>query len=581
MGKALILDPLVGDSVFEGTVAEAGLLYDPLVAPSPSDSVIVQATGKEVAAFGSAYEGTSHTSREFGFESLWGSPMLSADGELMPDKQEADLRTRDFMRNDAYVRNGVTVGQDSIVGERFLLNAKPSYKVLGLDEVWAEEFQEEVEEKFTLWAEGLDNFADASRMQTLTGMVRMIVGIHYMAGESLASVEWLRESDRPFNTCMQLIDLDRLSNPQGEPDSKYLRGGVAKNIWGAPVGYNIRMAHPGDSQDPDQWQWKYVNRTKPWGRVQMLHMVDQWRPDQSRGVSMMVTALKETKMGRRYRDIVLQNAVLNATYAASIESDLPQEVAMAQAGGGDPAAITKFAEDYLGAIAKYTKGSRNASIDGVKIPVFFPGTTMKLQSAGTPGGLGTNFEDSTMRYTAAALGLGHSEFSKNFSQANYSSLRAEMAGTGRRMRVQKRMSADRFAGTMFSLWLEEALNKKMIDSMPRKAPNFYEGQNKAAYCNAEWIGANMGQIDELKETQAAVLRMNNGLSTMETELGKLGQDWRVVLRQKKREQKMIADLGLVLGADKTTQNTANAASGTPTDEGNAPRGNDTGEEKDE
>lgn len=562
-------DPLVADN--------APMQYDPLVADSPSG---VDAN-KMAMGFGggSAYSGASRLSRE---TALWSPPMLSADGEILPEKGEVDVRVKDILRNDAYVRNGMTIQQDSIVGERFLLNSKPNFKVLGLDETWAEEFQEEVEAKFTLWAESPRNHPDASRMNTLTGLIRLIVGVHAMGGESLTSVEWLRDSGRPFNTAFQLIDLDRLSNPQGAQDTRTLRGGVVKNKYGAPQGYYVRDGHPGEYMNPDMsgFTWRYVPIAKPWGRMQMLHFVDQWRPDQSRGISMLVSALKESRMRKRFSDVTLQNAVLNASYAASIESDLPASVAMEQAGANDPAAISAFAESYLGAIDEYTRGGRNLNIDGVKIPVFFPGTRMKMQPAGTPGGLGTNFEQSLLRYTAAALGVGYSELAKDFSDANYSNLKAELAGTGRRMRVQKRFTADQAANNFFRLWLEEAMNKREITSLPRNAPNWYEGLNSEAYSEAEWIGASMGQIDELKETQAAVLRVNNGLSTREAELAKLGKDWRPVLAQLAREKKKAEELGLEFGADKTSKNTMNAASGTPTEGGDAPRESDKGDEKD-
>ena len=567
--KPRALDSAVGDSP---------LLYDPAVADSysPKAHAAGDVTGLDtLMRRDTAYSGASQRSNEL---SLWASPILSADQEIIPEKSTADGRVRDLMRNDAFVRNGVTIKQDSIVGERYLLNSKPNYKVLGLDEVWAEEFQEEVEAKFTLWGESMANHPDASRMNTFTGLIRMIVGINAMAGESLFSVEWLRDSGRPYNTCFNLIDLDRLGNPEMGLDTRLLRGGVKRNQFGAPLGYYIRNGHPSEQMDPDAYTWKYVPRTKPWGRMQMVHIVDQWRPDQSRGISMLVSAIKETKMGKQFRDIVLQNAVLNATYAASIESDLPTDVAMAQAGGGDRHALNNFAEDYLTSINDYVGNSRNLQIDGVKIPVFFPGTKMKLQPAGTPGGLGTNFEQSLHRYTAAALGIGYSEYSKDFSDANYSNLRAELAGTERTMRVQKRLNADRAASHMFALWLEEAINSGEITSMPKKAPNWYEGLNKEAYTDCEWIGASMGQIDELKETQAAVLRLNNGLSTREGELSKLGKDWRVVLRQISREQKLEEELDLVFGADKSSTNMMNAAGGTPTDEGAKPR-SETKEDK--
>ncbi|MGH9929509.1 MAG: phage portal protein, partial [Pyrinomonadaceae bacterium] len=78
-----------------------------------------------------------------------------------------------------------------------------------------------------------------------------------------------------------------------------------------------------------------------------------------------------------------------------------------------------------------------------------------------------------------------------------------------------------------------------------------------AYSACEWIGASRGQIDELKETQAAVLRIRNNLSTYEDEMARLGKDWRQALRQRKREQDMLKEFGLVLEAD----NMMNAASG--------------------
>lgn len=558
-------------------MATPEIYVDPLIGASPSEVLAMR---------GGSYDAGSRTSHEL---ALWAPPIQSADMDLLPEKPIMDARVRDTLRNDAYVQNGSNIHKDHIVGEVFLLNSKPNYHVLGLDEVWAEEFQEEVETKFTLYAESPRNYCDAAAMNTLTGLVRLAVGIHTFAGEVLASAEWLHKGFRPFSSALQMIDLDRLSNPDGQMDTQFLRRGVRRDKFGAPIGYYIRKAHPSDwATDGANYEWKYVPRTRGqvvgnpgWDRLQIIHIVDQWRPDQSRGVSSMVAALKEMRMTKKYRDTVLQSAVLNATYAASIESDLPHDVVLNQAGGGDTEALTNFGRTYLGEVAKYIGGSRNIHFDGVKVPVFYPGTKMKLQNAGTPGGVGSDFESSMLRYIAATLGVGYSELSKDYARANYSNLRAEMAGTERRLKSQKRMVADRFATSFFRLWLEEALNKGEIESLPRNAPNWYEGLNADAYTACEWIGASTGQIDELKETQAAVLRVNNGLSTREAELGRLGKDYRTVYRQLAREKRMEDELGLTFGADKNSQNMMNAASGTPTDEGANPRSEVKGEDTDE
>ena len=547
------------------------------------EDLIGVAPSREMAI--GAYEAADRTSREL---ALWAPPLHSADRDILPDKMVMDARVRDTLRNDSYVQNGATIQKDNIVGEMFLLNAKPNWKVLGLDETWAEEFQEEVEAKFTLYSESIRNFPDAARKNTLTGLVRLAVGIHAAAGEVLASVEWMRSGYRPFSTALQMIDLDRLSNPNGEMDTMTLRGGVALDRFGAPQGYWVRETHPTDWAYSDNFKWRFIPATRGqvtgnpgWDRPQMIHIIDQWRPAQSRGVSAMVSALKEMRMTKKFRDVVLQSAVLNATYAASIESDLPTEVVLQQAGGGDSAALTNYSQAYLGQVAQYIGGSRNIQFDGVKVPVFYPGTKMKLQNAGTPGGVGSEFEASMLRYIAANLGVSYEQLSKDYSKANYSNLRAAIADTDRRMRVQKRQVADRFAGTFYRLWLEEAMNAGEITSMPRKAPNWYDGLNQEAYSSCEWIGASMGQIDELKETQAAVLRVNNGLSTREAELARLGKDWRVVFAQLAREKKKAEEHDLEFGADKSSTNMMNAASGTPGATGDGPRSATKEEKSDE
>jgi lambda family phage portal protein len=488
---------------------------------------------------GGAYDGASRFDRSL---ALWQPGLGSADLDVLLDQPAVEARSRDSLRNDAYVASGRSIHQDSIVGDMFMLNAKPSGLTLGLDEVWEKEFQEEVETKFTLWAESPNNWMDASRMNTLTSMVRLVVGLLAGSDEVLATAEWMRDG-RPYNTAVQMVDIDRLSTPMGQWNNEFMRGGVERDRFGAPIAYNIRTRHPADfgmfSIIPS---WKRVPIRKPWGRLQVIHIIEQLRPDQTRGISAMVSALKEIRITKKFRDTVLQNAVMNASFAATIESDLPGESVFAQLGGGNldevamRDAIEHYATSYMGAIAEYGKDAKNMALDGVKIPHLFPGTKLQMRPAGPGGPLGSDFEKSLLRYIASALGVSYEQLSKDYSQTNYSSIRAAVNETGKHMRSRKKFGADRFASAVFRLWLEEAFNKGDITSMSAKAPPFYEGLNADAYTQCDWIGAGRGQVDELKETQAAIQRILFGLSTWEDELGRFGKDWRKVFAQIQREQ---------------------------------------------
>ena len=131
------------------------------------------------------------------------------------------------------------------------------------------------------------------------------------------------------------------------------------------------------------------------------------------------------------------------------------------------------------------------------------------------------------------------------------------------MQSRKKIVADAMANAIFRLWLEEAINKNMLRSFPANAAGmlYTDGVLNLmfeALCQCDWIGAARGQIDELKETQAAVLRIKYGLSTHEDELARLGKDWRKVYAQLEREAKEREARNIVLYEDNGT----NAASGT-------------------
>lgn len=512
------------------------------------------------------YVGASRFSKQI---AGWTPPLQSADLDILPHKSLLDARARDLARNDAYVQGGAQQHKDSIVGAFYMLNSKPTWKVLGRTEEWAEAFQNEVEEKFTLWAESPMKWVDAARQNDFTAMIRLAVGVYVFSGEVLATVEWPKQADREYRTALQMIDTDRLSTPDTMLMDRNVRGGIKSDAYGAPVSAFIRTAHPSDFYFQDfSRSWKEVKWRKPWGRSQIIYLREQQRVDQTRGISEITAGLREIAITRKFRDVNLQKAVLAATYAATIESELPPAAVYQQLGSpmGTDSSLADVTVDYgvayLQALNEYAGAAKNLLIDGAKIPHLFPGTKLNFQTAGAPDGVGQEFEQSLLRYLSVSLGIGYEELSKDFSKTNYSSARASMGMTWRFMQSRKRVVADAFANETFRLWLEEAINNDRIDSFRASEAdvlytNGYLNTMFDALSNADWIGAARGQIDELKETQAAVLRIKYGLATHEDELSRLGKDWRKVYAQMQRERLDREARGIILQED----NSVNAASG--------------------
>lgn len=510
------------------------------------DAVIVEGPIVE-RAVGGGLEGAERLNRE---TFNWNPAIISPDRQINSVKEMADARARDSVQNDGYAMGAIYTHRDSIVGSQYRLNAQPAFEVLGADEGWAEEFQRVVEARFNLMADSEECWFDAARMNTLTGLIRLGIGGFLMTGEVLATVEWIREQRRPFKTAIQMVSPSRLCNPDMKQDDKFLRRGVAKDFYGRPVGYWIRAAHPGDFMfdAQDEFKWRYIPAAKPWGRRQVIHITEQLQADQTRGIADMVAVLKQMRMTKKFQEITLQNAVVNATYAAAIESELPREMVFGSMGAGQPG-FQDMLSGYLSALSAYIGDSKNIAIDGVKMPHLFPGTKLSLKPMGTPGGVGTEFEQSLLRHVAASLGLSYEQFSRDYTKTNYSSARASMSETWKFMQSRKKVVADRFANFIYALWLEEEINAGNIPLPNGAGPEiFYDPVMREALTACDWIGASRGQIDELKETQAAVMRINSGLSTYEKECARLGEDFRRIFTQRARENKLLKKFDLTFSS---------------------------------
>jgi lambda family phage portal protein len=530
-----------------------------------NDISVYESPGGVEHALGGGLEGAERTSRE---TVNWNVASVAPDRAINTVKEPADSRAKDMVINDGYARGAVQSHMDSIVGANYRLNSKIAWKAIpnGSRE-WAIEAQQAIEQRFALIAESDACYLDAAGMNTFTGMIRLAVAGFIMTGEVLATSEWDKTAGRPLKTCFQMIDPSRLKNPDWGTDTDNLRRGVKVDSRGKPLGYYIQKNHPSAfwAGSYDMLDFSYIPRTKPWGRTQVFHIIEQLFPDQHRGVADMVAALKRMRMTKHLQEVVLQNAVINATYCAAIESEMPT-AEMIVAMGGDassPEALNQAIGAYLSGLTKYLAGAENIALDGAMIPHLYPGTKLNMKTLGTPGGVGTEFEASLLRHTAAALGMDYAEFSRDYSKMSYATAKLSDSKTQRGMKSRKKMVADRFASGMYSNVLEEMIARGEVP-LPRgfKRDDYYDPLMREAFSRCSWIGQGTGQIDELKETQAAILRIKAGFSTYEIEIARLGEDYREIFEQRAMEEGIIKGHGLLFALD--------------TNKGNTGQGGDTG-----
>jgi lambda family phage portal protein len=469
---------------------------------------------------------TSHTSASRTLREIasWQPLKGSADNDLLPELSTIVARSRDLARNHGVASGAIQTLSDNIVGLGFRLSAKPDYKALGKTKQWEEEWQAEVECLWRSWSETFD--CDAARKLTFNGLTTQIFKSCLVNGEALALPLWLK--DRKYSTAIQLIESDRLSNPNDGFDTKTLRGGIEIDKFGGAVAYHIRKTHPGDYwTGVGSSEWERISATTNFGRRRVIHVFDASRIGQTRGKPVLSSIMPMFKMLDHYERSELQAAIVNAMIAAFIETPMDGENLNELFGGNS--------DDYLNA-----KKDWKVKLEGGSIIPIFPGDKIAPFTPSRPNSAYGSFVENVLRHIGTGLNIPYELLLKDFSKTNYSSARSALLEAWRYFNGRRQWLSDYWATPVYELWLEEAVGKGLID-----APDFYE--NRYAYTRCKWIGPGRGWVDPVKEAQACQIRMEIGLSTLEAECASQGLDWEEVLEQRAREKSKLAELGLTLG----------------------------------
>jgi capsid protein len=87
---------------------------------------------------------------------------------------------------------------------------------------------------------------------------------------------------------------------------------------------------------------------------------------------------------------------------------------------------------------------------------------------------------------------------------------------------------DQVVTPVYAAWLEEAFDRGYI-VRPAGAPDFWDAPG--AYVSSRWIGPPRGYVDPVKEAQAAAMRMDSLVSTLQRECAEQGLDYDETLDQ--------------------------------------------------
>jgi lambda family phage portal protein len=497
--------------------------------------MILDADGNPLRRQASAHDAGNSYSRALAH---WNPLAGSADSDLLPELSQIVARSRDITRNHGFTSGVMQTHLDNVVGAQLRLSAKPDYRVLGITAEAASEWARDTEAKFRNYAEDPGFWCDAQRRTTLSGIIGRSYRAILLNGGSLNIAYWKKRGGA-YATMIQSVEIDRLSNPNGAPDTPNLRGGVELGEYGEEIAYHIRKAHPGEMyglMGVNNFEWERIPRETSWGRTNVIHSFDPERIGQSRGKPLLAPIIEKMKMLDHYERTELQAAIVNAMFAAFITSPYDAEM-VSQSLGFDANNLSAYQKQR----AEF-HSERNLRLDGVRIPHLFPGEKFEAMAHTRPNEAFAAFEEATLRNIAAGANLTYEQVSRDYSKTNYSSARAAMLESWKFFAGRRQFLSQHIGAPIYALWMEEAIDRGHV-VLPPGAPGFYDA--KAAWTRCKWIGPSMGWIDPLKEADAVGRRLELGITTLESECAATGEDWEDVLDQQAREKQRREDLGLL------------------------------------
>jgi len=529
------------------------------VKPAPSADQSAQmgimdgADGRRAMAWTNThYNGWGHGYPGYRFGGAPGS-------EIARERSTASALSSEMVTTNSVIATLVENLGTQAVGNGLTLSAKPDHVALRISPEEARKLSDVIERKWRRWSSNPLE-CDASGRHTLHQLATASFKSYLLTGESVVAIDWRPVKGATTRTKIKLLDSRQIDQSKTQVNaSGSVVQGVAFDKGGRVTGYYILPYELGAlSYTPIT---KYVPAHTSWGRPRILHLFDPIVPGQLRGLSPLAATLTPAQTKGVLREYTVAAAFVQTMFAASVESDLPDALKGLNAnkghdaplGGwsGSPEPQTTGPNDWLAAHAAYYGTDNKVSLNPGVVNHMYKGDSLKIHRSEAPNTTYDSFDKSLLREGAKAAGASFEDTSGDYSQTSFSASRLALDLPGRINDRRREAIVVRFYKAVYRSWLEEVLETGAI-VLPKGAPAFWEAVD--AYTESKWRGRGKAVADPLKQTQAEVLAIAEGIRTYDDVLGEYGTDLEEVIEQRAAEKRMIENAGLQYPVPKSREN---------------------------
>lgn len=491
-----------------------------------------------IGAKGYGQAGASRTKRALkGFNPMSGSPREDIDANNYTLRQ----RSRMLTMSAPIAASAIKTNRTNTIGLGLKLNPRPDKNILGLTAEESKEWERIVKAEFKIWAEhkrncdstGLNNFYE----------IQQLCFYSWLASGDVFVLRKEREIQNcPYSLKLYVVEADRCSTPvddmvtsifptegKNRSNENKIYDGVEVDKDAAVVAYHFRNTYPFEMTH-EQTEWVRVTAYgEKTGMPNVLHIMNSERPEQYRGVPYLAPVIEEILQLRRYTESEITAAVVESFFTAFIKTtENANENPFNEVGDGQP-------------------GDDNASYDPNEyemgpgtMNIMNPGEDVVFADPKRPASGFENFFKAICSQIGAALEIPEDLLTKKFV-ASYSASRAALLEAWKSFKMYRSWFVSNFCNPVYEIWLSEAVARGRV-----KAPGFFENPLlREAWIGCEWVGPSQGQLDPLKEVNAEVIAIREGLTTRTAAAEKINSsDWDANMNQIEMEERRMKEIGM-------------------------------------
>ena len=438
----------------------------------------------------------------------WLNPTTTGDEEIRRDLQKLRNRCRELERNNDYVRRYLNGLDSNVIGSKGIML---QMKVEDSPLVYDDQANRVIEKEWRKWCNR--KHATPNGRQSWIDICKLALRSCARDGDVL--LQLVRGFNNDHGFAVQLIEADMLDlhhNNYKLQNGGEIRMGVETNSVGRPSAYHILTAHPGETSDTSRRRLRV-------DADDIIHLYNPERISQTRGVPWMVSAMTRLQMLAGYEESELVASRVAASKMGFLTKDANTE---SYTGEED--------EDY-----NLIMESEPGSIE--ELPT---GMSFQEWNPTHPTTAYKDFVKSTLRGISAGLNISYNTLANDLEGVNYSSIRAGLFDEREHYKSIQNWFIDSFIQPVFEAWLEASILNGVFPFGITK----FDKMNQPIWCarRCPWV-------DPLKDMQANILAMNNGLEAKRNIINYTGGDIDDIYSTIAADNKLAEDKGLVFNAE--------------------------------